>query len=81
MHIKILGTGCTRCKTLEKLVNEVIAENNLNAEVSKVEDIVQIMNYGIFATPGLVVDEEVLLSGRLPSKNEIVKLLTTKAYG
>ncbi|MCK9290587.1 MAG: thioredoxin family protein [Bacteroidales bacterium] len=81
MHIKILGTGCSRCKTLEKLVNEVVAENNLNAEVSKVEDIVQIMNYGIFATPGLVVDKEVLLSGRLPSKNEIVKLLTTKAYG
>ncbi len=81
MHIKILGTGCSRCKTLEKLVNEMVAENNLNAEVSKVEDIVQIMNYGIFAAPGLVVDEEVLLSGRLPSKNEIVKLLTTKAYG
>ena len=76
MKIKILGTGFSKCKTFEKLVNAVVVENNLNADVSKIEDIVQIMNYGIFSTPGLVVDEKVLISGRIPSKSEIVKLLT-----
>lgn len=76
MNIKILGPGCQKCKTFERLVKEVVAENNLNAEVSKVDDIVQIMSYGIFSTPGLVVDEKVLISGRLPSKKEITKLLT-----
>lgn len=69
--IKILGTGCPKCKTLEKWTTEVVNENNLEAEISKVEDIVQIMNYGVMGTPALVVNEKVLVSGRLPSKEEI----------
>jgi small redox-active disulfide protein 2 len=71
MEIKILGAGCTKCKTLEKLTIEVVNENNFDAHVTKVEDIVQIISYGIISTPGLVINEKVIISGRLPSKEEI----------
>ena len=76
MEIKILGTGCPKCKTLEKLTHDVVAESGINAQVSKVEDIMEIMNYGVVSTPGLVVDGKVKLSGRLPSKDELIKFLT-----
>lgn len=75
MDIKILGTGCPKCKQLEKLTREVIAENNMDATVSKVEDIMEIMKYGVMATPALVVDNKVVLKGRLPSSSEIKNLL------
>jgi len=81
MNIKILGTGCPKCKTLEKLTTEVVNENNFDAEISKVEDIVQIMNYGLMGTPGLVVNEKVLISGRVPSKDEIKKLIEKHING
>lgn len=81
MNIKILGTGCPKCKTLEKLTTEVVNENNFDAEISKVEDIVQIMNYGVMGTPGLVVNEKVLVSGRVPSKDEIKKLIEKHING
>jgi len=73
MEIKILGTGCQKCKTLEKMTTEVISENQFTANVTKVEDIMDIMNYGILSTPGFVIDEKVVISGRLPSKDEIKK--------
>lgn len=69
--LKILGTGCSKCKTLEKLTTEVVKENNLDADIQKVEDIMQIMNYHIMTTPALVVNEKVIFSGRIPSKSEI----------
>lgn len=76
MEIKILGTGCPKCKTLEKLTREVVAETGIEANISKVEDIMQIMNYGVVATPALVVDEKVVIKGRVPSANEIKQILT-----
>jgi len=76
MEIKILGTGCRKCKSLEKMTYDALAELNLAASVSKEEDIMKIMSYGILSTPGLVVDNKVVLSGRLPSKNELKELLT-----
>lgn len=76
MEIKILGPGCPKCKTLEKLTNEVIAQNGIEATVTKVEDIVVIMNYGVMSTPALVVNEKVVLKGRIPSAEELKKLLT-----
>lgn len=81
MNIKILGTGCQKCKTLEKLTTEVVTENQYDAEISKVEDIVQIMNYGVMGTPGLVVNEKVLISGRVPSKDEIKRLIEKHIHG
>lgn len=75
INIKVLGTGCQKCKTLEKLVIEVVNENNLNAEVQKIEDITQILAYGVMMTPALVVNEKVACSGKVPSKNEIKNLV------
>lgn len=76
MEIKILGTDCPKCKALEKLAHDVVAETGIEANISKVEDIMQIMNYGVVSTPALVIDEKVVLKGRVPSANEIKKLLT-----
>jgi small redox-active disulfide protein 2 len=71
INLKVLGTGCAKCKTLEKVTTEVVKENNFNADIQKVEDITQIMTYGIMMTPALVVNEKVVFSGRVPSKSEI----------
>jgi len=76
MNIKILGTGCSKCKTLEKLTREVVEQNGIEATITKVEDIVEIMKYGIMSTPALVVDEKVEIKGRVPSIDEIKKILT-----
>ncbi len=71
LQVKILGPGCAKCKNLEKLTREVVAEHNIDAEISKVEDINEIMKYNIFATPALVINEKVVIKGRLPAKTEI----------
>ena len=76
MEIKILGTGCPKCKTLEKLTREVVEQNGIDATVIKVEDIVDIMNYWVMMTPALVVDGKVVVKGRVPSATEILKLIT-----
>ncbi len=71
ISIKILGTGCPKCKTLERTTREVVEENGFDAEITKVEDIMDIMNYGVLSTPGLVINEKVAISGRMPSRDEI----------
>jgi small redox-active disulfide protein 2 len=76
MEIKILGTGCAKCKTLEKLTREVVEKNGFNANITKVEDITEIMKYGIMATPALVVNEKVEIKGRVPSADEIKQVLS-----
>jgi small redox-active disulfide protein 2 len=76
MDIKILGTGCPKCKTLEKLTREVIEQNGFNATITKVEDIVDIMKYNIMSTPALVVNEKVEIKGRVPSSDEIKQVLS-----
>ena len=75
MNIKILGTGCPKCKTLERLTREVVDQNRIEATITKVEDIVEIMKYGIMSTPALVVDEKVEIKGRVPSIDEIKRIL------
>ncbi|MBA7523857.1 hypothetical protein ES705_15991 [subsurface metagenome] len=76
MEIKVLGTGCPKCKALEKTVINSLAELDITADVLKVEDIMKIMEYGVMHTPGLVINEKVVLSGRVPSANEIKNLIT-----
>jgi small redox-active disulfide protein 2 len=76
MEIKILGTGCTKCKTLEKLTREVVAQNGIQATITKVEDIRDIMKYNVMATPALVVNEKVEIRGRVPAKSEIKEILS-----
>ncbi|NOQ73864.1 MAG: thioredoxin family protein [Crocinitomix sp.] len=73
--IKILGTGCPKCKAMETTVREVIQENNINAEVIKVDDIMAIMEYNVLSTPVLVIDEAIKIKGRVPSKSEVEELL------
>lgn len=75
MQIKILGTGCAKCKTLEKLTRDAVAETATTAEIEKVEDIVKIMSYGVMNTPALVINEKVVLSGRIPSITEIKEIV------
>lgn len=75
MEIKVLGPGCTKCKTTFKAIEKVIKENNLDVKLTKVEDIMQIMKYNIMATPAVVVDEEVKIKGKVPSESEIKNLL------
>jgi small redox-active disulfide protein 2 len=76
MEVKILGTGCAKCKTLEKLTRDVVAQNGINATITKVEDITEIMKYNIIATPALVVNEKVEIKGRVPSADEIKQVLS-----
>jgi len=76
MEIKILGPGCPKCKTLEQLTRQVVEQNGIEATVTKVEDIVAIMNYGVMTTPALVIDEKVVLKGRVPSADELRKIIT-----
>jgi small redox-active disulfide protein 2 len=80
MNIQVLGTGCPKCKTLEKITREVVAEAGIDANISKVEDIVEIMAFNILTTPALVVDGKVVLKGRIPSKSELKEILTSKIF-
>ncbi len=76
MEIKVLGTGCAKCKSLEKVTRQAVEELNLDASVIKVEDIQKIMEYAVMRTPALVINEKVVLSGQLPKVAEIKELLT-----
>lgn len=74
MEIKILGTGCAKCKSLEKLAREVVEKNGIQATVTKVEDISEILKYRVMATPALVVNEKVEVKGYVPSAAEILEI-------
>ena len=70
-----MGTGCPSCKALEEAVRKAVMEMNLEAKIIKVEDMAEILNYGIMTTPALVVDGKIVLKGRVASVEEIKKLL------
>jgi small redox-active disulfide protein 2 len=76
MKIKVLGPGCARCQQLEKTVIEVVKELSIDAEIEDVKDINKIMEYPILTTPGLVIDEKLVVSGRVPSKAEVTTFIT-----
>lgn len=75
MNIKVLGTGCASCKTLEKNVRTAVTEMKLQASIEKIEDIQKIMEYGVMSTPALVIDEKVVSAGKKLSLTEIENLL------
>jgi small redox-active disulfide protein 2 len=76
MEIKVLGSGCAKCKALEKVTRKAVEELDLDAGVEKVEDIQKIMAYGVMRTPALVIDEQVVLSGQLPKVAELKELIS-----
>ena len=76
MDIKILGTGCPKCKSLEKTTRDVVEVNHFSASISKVEDIMEIMQYNVMSTPALVVNGKVEIKGRVPSADEIKEILS-----
>jgi small redox-active disulfide protein 2 len=76
MEIKVLGTGCPKCTSLEKATREVVAQNNIDATITKVEDIMEILKFNIMTTPALVVDGRVVVKGRVPTLAELKEILT-----
>ena len=80
MNIQVLGTGCPKCKALEKTTREVVEQNGIDADIRKVEDIMEIMKFNVMTTPALVVDGKVLVKGRVPTNQELKELLTNKIY-
>jgi small redox-active disulfide protein 2 len=79
LTIKVLGSGCPNCKRVEALTRHVLGKLGLEAEVIKVTDYNQIAAYPILATPGLVINEQVVSAGRIPSEAEITTWLATVA--
>ena len=79
MKIKVLGPGCPKCKKLYLEAEKAIASSGVKVDLEKVEKIEEILKYGIMAPPGLVIDEEVKVSGRVPQSKEIVAWIATAA--
>ena len=77
MKIKVLGPGCARCHQLEQTTREVVKELGIDAEIDNVKDVKKIMEYPILTTPGLVIDEKLVCSGRVPSKAEVNTYITS----
>lgn len=78
MKIEILGIGCPKCKKLNQLAEEAINELGVSAEIIKITDINKIIDYGVMVTPALVIDGEVMVAGKIPSKEEITKWIEEK---
>lgn len=74
--IKILGSGCANCKRVEQITHKVIADMGIEAEVIKITDYAEIMTYNIMSTPGLVINEKLVSTGRIPTPAEITTWLT-----
>lgn len=70
-----MGPGCAKCKTTYQVIEKVIKENNLDVKLTKVDDIMEMMNYNIMATPAVVVDEVVKMKGQVPTESDVKKLL------
>jgi small redox-active disulfide protein 2 len=76
LTIKVLGSGCANCKRVEQIARKVIADMGIEAEVIKVTDYNDIMSYNILSTPGLVINEKVVSTGRIPTPAEVTTWLT-----
>lgn len=75
MDIKVLGPGCAKCQSLEKTVKEVVSALKLDIKVEEIKDMKKIMQYPILMTPGLVINDKVVMSGKVPSKAEVERLI------
>lgn len=77
MIVKVLGPGCSNCINLERVTRQVVSELGLDAEIEKVTDYPTIVGYGVMSTPALVIDEKVVVSGRVPTPSQVREMLTT----
>jgi small redox-active disulfide protein 2 len=75
MEIKVLGPGCSKCKSTYNIIEKVLKENNIHAKLTKVDDIMEMMNYNIMTTPAVVIDEVVKMKGQVPTESDVKKLL------
>ena len=75
MEIKVLGPDCAKCKTTYNVIEKVIKENNLDVKLTKVDNIMEMMNYNIMTTPAVVVDEVVKMKGQVPTESDVKQLL------
>ena len=75
MEIKVLGPGCAKCKATYNVIEKVLKENHIDAKLTKVDDIMEMMNYNIMTTPAVVIDEVVKMRGQVPTESEVKKLL------
>lgn len=75
MDIKILGTGCAKCKNTTEVVKRVVEKSGIEATITKVEDIMEIMQYNVMSTPAIVVDGVIKIKGRMPSEEDVRKAL------
>lgn len=73
IEVKVLGSGCARCKELEKMCFNVAAENSIDADIQKISDLREIMSYGIMQTPGLVINGKLRLAGKLPTASTLLR--------
>ncbi|HAX81094.1 MAG TPA: thioredoxin family protein [Actinobacteria bacterium] len=79
MKVKVLGIGCSNCQTLEKRAREALDQLGVAGEIAKVTDLNEIASYGVMRLPALVVDERVILAGRVPKTEELAALLLAEA--
>ena len=75
MDIKVLGPGCKKCNTLAEATNKALNELSMDANVEKIDDMVKILSYGVMSTPALVINEKVVVSGKVPSVSEIKEFI------
>ena len=76
LEIKVVGPGCMNCNRLEEMCREIVAENALHAKIEKITDIAKFAGLGIFMTPGLIINDKVISSGKLPGKTLLTQWLT-----
>ena len=76
MQILVMGPGCPKCEQAEKTVREAVAEAGIQADIEKVKDFQEIAKYGVFSTPAVVIDGQVKVVGKAPSKKEVLSWLT-----
>ena len=79
LHIKVVGSGCPNCQKLADLCREVITENNMNAQIEKVTEFQKFAELGIFMTPGLLINNKVMSSGKIPTKSTLEKWMKSAA--
>lgn len=79
LTIKVLGPGCSSCRTLETVARKAVASLGIEAEIIHVEDFAQIMQYSVLSTPALVINEKVVVSGRVPSVDQVTTLIADAA--